>query len=709
MFDHVTNVGADVQLQPLPSQENLRNATDHVSSVGMDVCLDAIQGVAQGRLANYSAEMSGFRIHSRTATSTADARVSAKERKVLTPLIQSFAESLAHLGKIARINPNLNTIAIIQADGTRKTIYADTLEGEAKARFETLKMHYNTTHGGFAHTRPTFRNEEKANVKGYEPFYTKEVSADPSAKKFIKNKERFSKITEGMTEEKKLQVEQRIRLAEIFVVKKMKQYENLIKTVDKEIKTALREENEDEVLILKGDLLKLKQQHQELQRLDPIALYWLVAFYPEDPNDKEECMQQASEIEKMAKTLTQNHQFAYDLASVLIKDREEYYNYCGRHGIYMQNTKPMENILREIVRMESAGIDDRGIEQILNGYESDIVRAELVNIDNELKAQEIASIQKIAPKKIEMQRRVQLANEFVNHRLKKYETLLANLQNPDHAMYVKIATANRELQTVREEAIAFLQEHNVLVERDVSTEELIQLLQSEQDWDDGSAPLAKLAQFGREIKMIHDELKASEADLARHINSIQARVNELRQLNEVEFTLLAPYYEVNPEQQKKKLSALVAAARRLGYGQQQIKGLKEQIMRPDVRKVLKEMRDFKPDTDATLFANAALAVLQTGGEFLGVIQNLIRNIEREICDAAKQRFLGPVERNDAGNENDDLSDDSNLSVRLGNRTPWSSSQRSEDEFSDHEDSDTEELNRTRITEIDDKGNSIHTF
>ncbi|MES2345641.1 MAG: hypothetical protein V4494_06880 [Chlamydiota bacterium] len=631
---HANALEMGVHLEELAPRVNDNPA--RVNGVGMDVRLDAIENVAHEALGNYRAEIADFCIQSHTGLSTANARVSAKERETLTPLIQSLADSLAHRGKIARINPNLNIIVIIKANGTRETLYADQLEGDAKAHFERLKLHYNTKHGGFACTRPTFTNGNKANLKGFQPFYTK-VSEDPKdlkASAFVAH-ENFAKITEGMTEEKKLIVMERIKLVEILVVQKIKRYEGLIKAVKKEIQ---KSKNENDIENLQKDLTKLQKNLQELKRLDPVALYWLAAFYPENPDDKDECKMQALAIEAKAKEILKDSSHAHDLASVLIKDRQEYFFFSGSKG--MQNTQPMEDILREVVNAENGDHVE-----IIEEYESDLVKDELQEVHNKLNDRIESRVNKLAQKKAEFEHRVQLANEFVDERLRCYKEFEGWIQEDRALLEKSYKYIDHVLQDRKNRAVNFLIYYGVRIQAPLEIPHLIDLLRAEANDMYSLEDKASFSDYARRIEDAYgrvNHIKKQIDQIDHDVKVIGQRIDELERLSNIDLEFLAHYYVEGSKKQKNNLNALAVAAKRQGYNEAGIKKLKQDIMNSDVRKMLRAMMKFKKNRNSDSFANAALRSLEKGSELVPKHQDAVRRIEKDVCDSAKARFNGPV-------------------------------------------------------------------
>lgn len=453
-----------------------------------------------------------FRIQSQSGSHSVELRISEKMRASLTSLIEELAGHLAEEGEIGIIQPSLDLLTIIRPGGERDNLYLSDLSEEARLVFISLKALYHTNYGGLSSVRPTFNNDhEKSNRAGFKPFATR-VTADPSARRFMKR--RFGKATEQMTEEMKLQASQRVQIAEIVLAKKIKGYEKFIKKVEEDLSKKGSKK-------LEQDLIKLRKEYNELKGLDPHALYWLCAFYPQNPDDEKECLEQAEAIYKLAVQVTKNETYARELASVFIPGRKQYWEYCANNNIQMKKTQPMEDILKEVVEIERRGSYSFEEEELKEGYRTDIAKTGRVKIATEIQNQIINQVEVGAAKKAEIVGRTKLANQFVKTRAEDYREVAKSCEAEAKRVRERKPALERELAEKRQQAFNFIGEGGV--DQSISTTDLISNL--ERSIQTSPSYKDEMKQVKRELRRINTEL----ATLQKQQRGLELNADNLKQ------------------------------------------------------------------------------------------------------------------------------------------------------------------------------------
>lgn len=369
-----------------------------------------------------------IKLKSETHKSAVNISLTPTERDAMANKFAALAAKMQAAGlfpngeRLVRVTPNLDIFVIRKTDGTLETLYADEQQDpDVQAAYQELKDVYLLKLPGNPIVRPVFRGDRKGNVNGMAPFSMR-TTHNPSAQAFLTGN--FPALTTQMTPKQKAAAEERINLAEIIVGKKTAAYEKLIKSVEDELKTA----DDQTARQLTADLDKLKAEHRKLTQLDPHALYWLATFYPENPNNPDDCEIQGRALQKAALAATNNAQYAANLGSILMPTREKYFLYCSEHGIEMRNTNAIEDVLAEVVEMVDSGhVTPLDIAGITNGYQSQFVKDKLTQIANEVHTKATASVADAEVRMREFGKLPKIAKKLTETRAEAYRDLIDTL------------------------------------------------------------------------------------------------------------------------------------------------------------------------------------------------------------------------------------------------------------------------------------------
>lgn len=306
---------------------------------------------------------------SHTWHSTLRREPNSEELARLTTHFEALEAQVCLKGQcLVRVIPSLNVLII--EDIETKTCFekpAETLEGEAGEAYFKLKTAFCTKYPGSPAYQSRFRDGKHFNTAG--AMLKPRIVANPDPRVFMS--QRLPSLLQGRTDEEKMAILERIAWIDIYIGKKREAYKAAIIKVQSRIKQT---ENPEEKQKLQNDLAKLQKRYNELQEIDPNALYWLAVFSGDDPEKRAEFLQKA------VKTATGNKRLATELALVLVDGRVAQHDFCARNGIGVKNTELLHNTFWQIT-------EKRVPEEDSDIYETNFVRDEAEALNKNIETQ----------------------------------------------------------------------------------------------------------------------------------------------------------------------------------------------------------------------------------------------------------------------------------------------------------------------------------
>lgn len=314
-----------------------------VAGVGVNnVALPALQKVGQAA--------SRIALQSRTARSSVNLHVQGDHLNTLNEKFEALEQSLRDAGilqegrSLAKVSPMLNTITLRLGENGLHTIPYAVIEAnpEVKAAFEDLKKAFFDQVPGNPNRRPVFEGDSKSNLKG-RCVFSSGNGGTASGRSFIE--QRLPLIAEGMSDERKAKIRERILVAERVSTKLTLKYRELAQNVQTRMEDPTVAD--EEKVALKRDLIRLNKEMARLQNVDPHALFWGAAFFPEEGETLNE---QVLALEKAALTATGDRDFAVHAGSLLLQSREAFFAYFSARKMEMPNMKETEGAWNEVIK-----------------------------------------------------------------------------------------------------------------------------------------------------------------------------------------------------------------------------------------------------------------------------------------------------------------------------------------------------------------------
>jgi hypothetical protein len=270
--------------------------------------------------------------------------------------------------RLIRVIPSLKVLIVEDLQTKRRfEMPAETLAADSEEAYFRFKTAFFRKYPGSPAYESQFREGEHFNVAG--TMLKPRISANPSPRAFIS--QHLPTLLEGRTDKEKTEILARIGLIDIYIGKKTISYKQLIANVQRKIEQT---DDEEEKQSLQNDLAALQKRYNELQEIDPNALYWLAVFH-----DKDDLEKGAEPLQKAVKAATGNERLATELAMVLVDSRVAQHDFCARNGVGVKNTELLYTALSQIV--------DRDIAEETDEYETGFVWGEIVALNKSIKEQ----------------------------------------------------------------------------------------------------------------------------------------------------------------------------------------------------------------------------------------------------------------------------------------------------------------------------------